>query len=129
MPFSLRFPGHLDRDVAYDAFRRACVWFGWADGSGRLAIRCIGFLFVVFAVVVLAGKFFTGSYLWELEPPNLRQFIPVRSWLLGRLGWRAFARLREGPAAHACARLWFAIPRPRARTRARAARERMLQKC
>ena len=29
--------------------------------------------------VVLAGKFFTGSFLWELDVPDLRQFIPVRS--------------------------------------------------
>ena len=102
------------------------------DPTEEVEVGCLGLLkFFLYATVfvVLAGKFFTGSYLWELEPPNLRQFIPVRSWLLGRLGWRASARLREGPAAHAYARLWFAIPRPRARTRARAARERMLQKC
>ena len=55
------------------------------DPTEEVEVGCLGLLkFFLYATifVVLAGKFFTGSYLWELEPPNLRQFIPVRSWLL-----------------------------------------------
>ena len=29
--------------------------------------------------IVLAGKFFTDSFLWKQELPNVRQFVPVRA--------------------------------------------------
>jgi hypothetical protein len=36
------------------------------------------FLFITFVVVVLAGKFFTGSYLWEQDlSAKIRELIPV----------------------------------------------------
>lgn len=65
------------------------------DPTEEPEVGCLGLLkFILYATlfIVLAGKFFTGSYLWELEPPNLKQFIPVRrrhirmSAMLGR-GW------------------------------------------
>ena len=65
------------------------------DPTEEPEVGCLGLLkFILYATlfIVLAGKFFTGSYLWEMEPPNLKQFIPVRrrhirvSAVLGR-GW------------------------------------------
>lgn len=50
------------------------------DPTAEPEIGCLGllkFLVIALVTITLAGKFFTGSYLWELEPPNWRQFIPV----------------------------------------------------
>ncbi len=44
-------------------------------------VGCLGlmkFIVISLVVIILAGKFFTGSFLWEQELPNLRHFIPVR---------------------------------------------------
>ena len=52
------------------------------DPTAEVEVGCLGLLkFLLYAAVfvVLAGKFFTGSYLWELEPPNLQQYFPVRA--------------------------------------------------
>lgn len=52
------------------------------DPTEEPEVGCLGILkFVLYATIfiVLAGKFITGSFLWEHELPNLRQFIPVRT--------------------------------------------------
>ncbi|KAH9894164.1 cytochrome b5 [Cubamyces lactineus] len=54
------------------------------DPTEEPEVGCLGLLkFILYATlfIVLAGKFFTGSYLWELEPPNLKQFIPTNQRL------------------------------------------------
>lgn len=52
------------------------------DPTEEPEVGCLGllkFLFITFAVVVLAGKFFTGSYLWEQDVAGkIRALIPVR---------------------------------------------------
>ncbi|CDO74130.1 hypothetical protein BN946_scf185043.g180 [Trametes cinnabarina] len=50
------------------------------DPTDEPEVGCLGVLkFILYATlfIVLAGKFFTGSFLWELELPNVRQFIPT----------------------------------------------------
>lgn len=50
------------------------------DPTAEPEIGCFGllkFLVIALVAIVIAGKFFTGSYLWEMDPPNWRQFIPV----------------------------------------------------
>lgn len=50
------------------------------DPTAEPEVGCLGLLkFLVYALVfiVLAGKFFTGSFLWEQELPNIRKWIPV----------------------------------------------------
>ena len=50
------------------------------DPTAEPEIGCLGllkFLVISLVVIVFAGKFFTGSYLWEMDPPNWRQFLPV----------------------------------------------------
>ncbi len=52
------------------------------DPTAEVEVGCMGLLkFILYATLflLLAGKFFTGSFLWEMEVPDLRQFIPVRS--------------------------------------------------
>ncbi|OBZ71833.1 Membrane steroid-binding protein 1 [Grifola frondosa] len=54
------------------------------DPTEEPEVGCLGLLkFIVYAFVfiLLAGKFFTGSFLWELELPNLKQFIPTNQRL------------------------------------------------
>ncbi|KAH9943005.1 cytochrome b5 [Epithele typhae] len=49
------------------------------DPTAEVEVGCSGVLkFMLYALIfaVLAGKFFTGSYLWELDPPSLRQYLP-----------------------------------------------------
>ena len=51
------------------------------DPTAEVEVGCLGLLkFLLYSAIfiVLAGKFITGSYLWEFEPPNLRQYMPVR---------------------------------------------------
>ena len=50
-----------------------------ADPTAEPEIGCLGLLkFILYfsIAMVLAGKFFTGSYLWELELPNLSKYFP-----------------------------------------------------
>lgn len=49
------------------------------DPTAEVEIGCLGlFKFIVYCFlgVVLAGKFFTGSYLWEQDLPNLSKYFP-----------------------------------------------------
>lgn len=74
------------------------------DPTEEREVGCLGLLkFILYATlfVVLAGKFFTGSFLWEMELPSVSQFMPVRARVspslfppLG-LGWGC---LRRAPA-------------------------------
>ena len=65
------------------------------DPTEEPEVGCLGLLkFIVYAIVfvLLAGKFFTGSYLWEHELPNIKKLIPVRlrprdcAWLSQLIG-------------------------------------------
>ncbi|THH33742.1 hypothetical protein EUX98_g473 [Antrodiella citrinella] len=50
------------------------------DPTAEPEVGCLGLLkFVLYTLifVVLAGKFLTGSYLWEMEVPDIRQWIPT----------------------------------------------------
>jgi len=54
------------------------------DPTEEPEVGCLGLLkfilyFTIF--VILAGKFFTGSYLWEQTFPDLRQFLPTNQRL------------------------------------------------
>lgn len=52
------------------------------DPTEEREVGCLGLLkFILYATlfVVLAGKFFTGSFLWEMELPSVSQFMPVRA--------------------------------------------------
>ncbi|KAI0786443.1 cytochrome b5-like heme/steroid binding domain-containing protein [Abortiporus biennis] len=54
------------------------------DPTEEPEVGCLGLLkfilyFVIF--VILAGKFFTGSFLWEHELPNFKQLIPTNQRL------------------------------------------------
>ncbi|EIW62150.1 cytochrome b5 [Trametes versicolor FP-101664 SS1] len=49
------------------------------DPTEEREVGCLGLLkFILYATlfVVLAGKFFTGSFLWEMELPSVSQFMP-----------------------------------------------------
>lgn len=51
------------------------------DPTEEREVGCLGllkFIFYATLFVVLAGKFFTGSFLWEMELPSVSQFMPVR---------------------------------------------------
>lgn len=56
------------------------------DPTEEPEVGCLGllkFLFISFVVVVLAGKFFTGSYLWEQDiASGLRRLVPVSSYAI-----------------------------------------------
>ncbi len=44
------------------------------------------FILYLSIAVILAGKFFTGSFLWELELPNISKFLPaVRASITSRM--------------------------------------------
>ena len=50
------------------------------DPTAEPEVGCIGllkFLVISLVVIVLAGKFFTGSYLWEQQLPDLSGLLPV----------------------------------------------------
>ena len=50
------------------------------DPTAEPEIGCLGllkFILYFWIAVVLAGKFFTGSYVWELELPNLSNYLPA----------------------------------------------------
>ncbi|GBE79206.1 cytochrome b5 [Sparassis crispa] len=54
------------------------------DPTEEPEVGCLGLMkFLLYAVifVLLTGKFITGSYLWELEPPNWRKLIPTNQRL------------------------------------------------
>lgn len=54
------------------------------DPTEEPEVGCLGILkFIVYTLVfvVLAGKFFTGSFLWEQELPSLSQLFPVSQHL------------------------------------------------
>ena len=49
------------------------------DPTAEPEIGCLGlFKFILYlsVAIVLAGKFFTGSFLWELELPDLSKYLP-----------------------------------------------------
>lgn len=51
------------------------------DPTAEPEVGCLGLLKLVLYVLVfalLAGKFITGSFLWEHELPNFKKWIPVR---------------------------------------------------
>lgn len=51
------------------------------DPTAEPEVGCLGllkFLLIALVVATLAGKFLTGSYLWEHELPDIRKWIPVR---------------------------------------------------
>ena len=52
------------------------------DPTEEPEVGCLGllkFIVISLVVVILAGKFFTGSFLWEQELPDFSKLVPVRS--------------------------------------------------
>ena len=51
------------------------------DPTEEPEVGCLGllkFIVISLVVIILAGKFFTGSFLWEQELPDLSKLVPVR---------------------------------------------------
>lgn len=50
------------------------------DPTEEPEVGCLGllkFIVISLVVIVMAGKFFTGSYLWEHNLPDISKLIPV----------------------------------------------------
>ncbi|KAH8105496.1 cytochrome b5 [Cristinia sonorae] len=63
------------------------------DPSEVPEVGCLGllkFFFVVTVIILLSGKFFTGSYLWENHVSSLKQFIPTNDRLFLESGLAKF---------------------------------------
>ena len=52
------------------------------DPTEEPEVGCLGllkFIVISLVVVILAGKFFTGSFLWEQDLPDISKLMPVSS--------------------------------------------------